>query len=191
MVCTNQTNGDKGVLNFKPKGWTSKSDYVCEGSIYNSKGVAVYELAGLWNSHLSAIQSDTNKETLLAKRKDEPEDVNLQYHFSHFLINVNNLTKEMLPQIAPTDCRLRPDQRAYEYGDNELAAKEKTRLEENQRKRKTKGEIKEKSDWKPLWFDFTMDGNDINSRFKGEYWKCRESGKWPEQILDLYNDPKN
>ena len=191
MVCTNQTTGDKAVLNFKPKGWTSKSDYVCEGFVYNAKGVAVYALDGLWNSHLTATHSETSKEVLLAKRKDEPDDISLQYYFSKFLINVNHLTKEMVPKIAPTDTRLRPDQRAYEYGDNELAAKEKTRLEENQRSRKVTGEEKEKKVWKPLWFDFTMDGNDINSRFKGEYWKCRESGKWPEQILDLYNDPTN
>lgn len=191
MVCTNQTTGDKAVLNFKPKGWTSKSDYVCEGAITNGKGATVYELAGLWNSHLTAVHVESSKEVLLAKRKDEPEDCSLQYYFSHFLINVNNLTKEMLPKMAPTDARLRPDQRAYEYGDNELAAKEKTRLEENQRKRKVGDKEEGKSTWKPLWFDFTMDGNDINSRFKGEYWKCRESGKWPAQMLDLYNDPKN
>lgn len=38
----------------------------------------------------------------------------------------------MLNEIPITDCRLRTDLRAYEYGDMELAAKEKTRLEDNQ-----------------------------------------------------------
>ncbi len=41
---------------------------------------------------------------------------------------------------APTDCRFRPDLRAYENGDLELAASEKHRLEELQRKRRKENE---------------------------------------------------
>lgn len=193
MSCLNKLTGEKAVLNFKPKGWTSKSDYVCDGAIHDGKGAVAYELAGMWNSHLTATNARTREEVLLAKRKEEPANVQLQNYFTRFLINVNHLPHSMLSKIAPTDTRLRPDQRAAEFGDLELAAKEKTRLEENQRLRKKSGEKKsgeKKSGWKPLWFDFTMDGDDINSRFKGEYWKCRETGNWPEQIMDLYNGSK-
>lgn len=188
MTCLNKITGEKAVINFKPKGWTSKSDYVCDGSIYDSKGTAVYELSGLWNSHLNAIKISTKEEVTLAKRKEEPANAHLQNYFTRFLINVNHLTHPMLAKLPPTDTRLRPDQRAHEFGDLELASKEKTRLEENQRARKRA--MEQKDGWKPIWFDFTMDGDDINSRFKGEYWKCRESGKWPDRILDLYNQPK-
>lgn len=41
--------------------------------------------------------------------------------------------KEKLP---PTDTRLRPDMRAWEHAELELASKEKERLEENQRARR-------------------------------------------------------
>ena len=27
----------------------------------------------------------------------------------------------------------------------------------------------------------------IKWEYKGEYWKVRETGNWPEEILDLYN----
>ncbi len=42
----------------------------------------------------------------------------------------------MINVLPMTDTRFRPDQRAYEYGDNNLAAHEKNRLEVNQRLRK-------------------------------------------------------
>lgn len=45
-------------------------------------------------------------------------------------MNLNNLDKDMVTMLPPTDSRLRTDQRAYEYGDVDLAAKEKHRLEE-------------------------------------------------------------
>lgn len=186
MSCLNQLTGEKGVINFKPKGWTSKDDYVCDGVIYDKKGAAVYELNGMWNSHLTAVHVNSKQEVSLAKRKKEPNNVALQNYFTQFLINVNHLSQRMLAALPPTDSRLRPDQRAHEFGDMELASREKTRLEENQRARKKKG-VQE--GYKPMWFDFTMDGNDINTRFRGEYWKCRDAGKWPDQIADLYNEP--
>lgn len=55
-------------------------------------------------------------------------------------MNLNNLTQDMLPKLPPTDSRLRTDQRAYEYGDVDLAASEKNRLEEAQRTRRKEEE---------------------------------------------------
>lgn len=46
------------------------------------------------------------------------------------MINANNLPLKIVSEIAPTDVRFRPDQRAYENGEVDLAAKEKNRLEE-------------------------------------------------------------
>lgn len=46
---------------------------------------------------------------------------------------LNHLNKENLAAIAPTDSRLRPDQRALEYRNIEVAASEKNRVEEKQR----------------------------------------------------------
>jgi len=38
---------------------------------------------------------------------------------------MNNLTQKMLYYLPPTDCRFRPDMRAYEHGDLNLGASEK------------------------------------------------------------------
>ena len=55
------------------------------------------------------------------------------YHLTHFALNLNYLPDTLLPYLPPTDSRLRPDQRALENGELELATKEKQRLEEKQR----------------------------------------------------------
>ena len=38
------------------------------------------------------------------------------YYFNELATNLNNLNAQILSAIAPTDSRLRPDQRALEYG---------------------------------------------------------------------------
>ena len=189
MTCTNSKTGDKLVVNFKPKGWTSKGDYQAEGKVFDAKGKAVLNVFGMWNSHLKIIDPVTKKETCIAKKHDNPENFELQYYFSAFNINLNNLRPDMLSKLPPTDCRLRPDQRAYEYGSLELASKEKYRLEESQRTRRKENQ-KATSAWKPKWFDFEMNGNDVtvcNFKLKDGYFQARESGKWPSDLLDLYN----
>ena len=33
-----------------------------------------------------------------------------------------------------------------------------------------------------------MDGKKVTKwKYKGEYWKIKESGEWPKEMLDLYN----
>lgn len=39
------------------------------------------------------------------------------YNFTHFAVALNELDKDMLAVLAPTDCRLRPDIRYMESGD--------------------------------------------------------------------------
>uniref|UniRef100_A0A8C7PR72 Oxysterol-binding protein n=1 Tax=Oncorhynchus mykiss TaxID=8022 RepID=A0A8C7PR72_ONCMY len=62
-----------------------------------------------------------------------------------------SLDKDMEGLIPKTDCRLRPDIRAMENGDIDLASEEKKRLEEKQRAaRKTRS--KSDDEWKTKWF---------------------------------------
>lgn len=48
---------------------------------------------------------------------------------SKFGVKLNHINFDLLHSICPTDSRLRPDIRAYEMGDWDLAKKEKARLE--------------------------------------------------------------
>lgn len=40
----------------------------------------------------------------------------------------------------------------------------------------------------PAWFEFNIVKNTVKSfSYKGEYWKTKESGAWPDNLPDLYN----
>lgn len=58
-----------------------------------------------------------------------PPNFGKYYFLSEEAMNLNYLTKEILLKLPPTDSWLRPDLRAYEFGDIENASKEKSRLE--------------------------------------------------------------
>ena len=49
---------------------------------------------------------------------------------------MNDISEILKNKLPPTDSRLRPDIRHWEHANLELASKEKSRLENNQRKRR-------------------------------------------------------
>lgn len=59
-----------------------------------------------------------------------PEKFEFNYFFSDFALQLN-VPPEYVGNIAKTDSRWRPDQRALENGDINSATREKLRLEEN------------------------------------------------------------
>lgn len=91
--------------------------------------------------------------------------------------------------VAPTDSRLRPDQRLMENGEWDEANKVKSILEENQRtvrrKREAEAETatghgKPYESYQPIWFKKEKDpitGNPLHV-FTGEYWTCKEKAAW-------------
>ncbi|XP_059502255.1 oxysterol-binding protein-related protein 1 isoform X3 [Stegostoma tigrinum] len=96
---------------------------------------------------------------LLWKITPRPPNSRQMYNFTSFAMSLNELDKEMETVIAPTDCRFRPDIKAMENGDIDLASEEKKRLEEKQRAAR-KQRAKTDNDWKnknqlaegPRWF---------------------------------------
>ncbi|KAG7455198.1 hypothetical protein MATL_G00254010 [Megalops atlanticus] len=88
---------------------------------------------------------------LLWRIAPRPENSAEMYAFSTFAMQLNELEKDMEGVIPKTDSRLRPDIRALENGDIDLASEEKKRLEEKQRAaRKTRSKSDE--EWKTRWF---------------------------------------
>ncbi|XP_072113631.1 oxysterol-binding protein-related protein 1-like isoform X1 [Mobula birostris] len=88
---------------------------------------------------------------LLWKISPRPPNSEKMYNFTNFAMSLNELDKEMENVIAPTDCRLRPDIKAMENGDIDLASEEKKRLEEKQRAAR-KHQAKTDTEWKIKWF---------------------------------------
>lgn len=91
--------------------------------------------------------------------------------------------------VAPTDSRLRPDQRLMEKTSWDEANLEKQRLEEKQRAKRRKREAeaaqaqtegKVYEGYKPTWFEKVVDdltGTPIHV-YKGGYWEAKEKGDW-------------
>lgn len=188
MTVTNEATGARLVLLLKPKGWSSRHDYEAEGKITNGDGQTFYHLYGKWNEHLTAINAQTKVETRIVARQPDAPDAESQYFFTQFQRNLNHLPAELLPRLPPSDSRLRPDQRSYEYGKLDLATAEKNRLEEKQRAAR---KLLEKSgaEWHPVWFDLrTQPNGEMDIRYLGKYFEARQARKWPPTVPDLFNN---
>jgi hypothetical protein len=102
------------------------------------------------------------------------------YNFTKFAMELN----EPEPNVAPTDSRLRPDQRLLEEGDMIASNEVKFKLEEKQRaKRKL-----QENEPEPVWFDkiIESDTQRINYAYNNKYWSCKKSQNWNE-CPDLFN----
>ncbi|XP_044076023.1 oxysterol-binding protein-related protein 1-like isoform X2 [Siniperca chuatsi] len=88
---------------------------------------------------------------LIWKITPRPDNSAKFYAFSTFAMHLNELEKSMEGVIPTTDSRLRPDIRAMENGDIDLASAEKKRLEEKQRMAR-KNRTKSTEEWKTRWF---------------------------------------
>lgn len=145
-------------------------------------------MEGNWDSKLTAKNLEIDEEYVLVEAISKPTDnYREQFSFTKFAVNLNHLTNDLAKTICPTDCRFRPDQRALEMGDRELAQDEKTRLEDAQRARR-KLRTERKEEWKPVWFREVKDAQGENSTYEpvGAYWEKRRLKDW-DDVTDIYN----
>ena len=100
------------------------------------------------------------------------------YNFTELAVQLN----EPEPGVAPTDSRLRPDQRLMEDAKWDEANLEKLRLEDKQRQTRKKRESQKNkaSEYEPVWFKKTIDPytNLPIHISTNEYWKCKENQDW-------------
>ncbi|XP_037132608.1 oxysterol-binding protein-related protein 1 isoform X2 [Syngnathus acus] len=119
---------------------------------------------------------------LIWKITPRPDNSAKFYAFSTFAMQLNELDKRMEGLLPNTDSRLRPDIRAMENGDIDVASGEKKRLEEKQRTaRKNRG--KSTDAWKNRWFQ-----QGANPHSKAQDWLCMK-GYWDRkytQLPDIY-----
>ena len=105
-------------------------------------------------------------------------------------MQLNYLPNTLKPFLAPTDSRLRPDQRALENGDLKLSADLKNMLEEKQRAVRRYNE-KHGIVHKPVYFDEWKNPDDpeaIYYKYNGTYYeKDRKERNW-SKLIDLYSD---
>lgn len=190
MTITNESSGAKATVEFKQKGmFGGRSEEVqieSYGPDGNHTGVG---LAGTWTTSLHLMDAGKSTGTEIWRAGDLVDNAAHTYGLTTFAASLNEITELEKGKLPPTDCRLRPDQRAAENGDLDTAEVWKAKLEEGQRIRRK--ELEEKGEkHKPRWF-VRVDGGDEGEevwKLKGGkegYWEERARGKWDgvENIL--------
>ncbi|XP_041375057.1 oxysterol-binding protein-related protein 6-like [Gigantopelta aegis] len=150
----------------KASHWSSKR-YEVQGEILNPEGNVVHNLFGKWNEAFYCGHSSSAR--CIWRQGAMPEDSDLYYGFSQFAIELNELDKDQIKFLPPTDSRFRPDQRLLEEGRITEAEAEKQRLEYNQRERRKKD-----GETEPRWFKKTMTNDKEVYDFTKQYWEARK-----------------
>lgn len=97
-------------------------------------------LEGAYTDKIVLKNTLTDLEELVFEAPDTfyPANSKKYFNMNYFALQMNLISDDLAKKLPPTDARLRPDLRAWENGDFDLATKEKDRLENNQRQRRTK-----------------------------------------------------
>ncbi|KUJ15600.1 uncharacterized protein LY89DRAFT_587110 [Mollisia scopiformis] len=192
MTITNETIGSKATAEFKQKGMFGGRSEDVQVESYDADGVHTgVGLTGNWTSHLRILEAGKAAGPEIWHVGELVDNAPQRYGFTTFAASLNEVTEIEKGKLPPTDCRLRPDQRAAEQGDLDQAEQWKSTLEDNQRNRRRhleeKGEVH-----KPRWFVKVEGGDDGEEvwKLKGGkegYWEERAKGQWMgvENVLAL------
>ncbi|BGP16866.1 hypothetical protein JCM10213_007313 [Rhodosporidiobolus nylandii] len=216
MIVTNHRTGETCILTFKPRGWRGGNACEIKGEVKDANGRKHWDIAGKWSTQLVARRAGagtgelapdaslpTNGDGEVAPEyirlwKNSVKPPNMPFNLTPYAITLNDINDDLKPWLPPTDCRLRPDQHAFEAGKFERANDLKSELEEHQRETRRKRERGELPPHKPRWFSRRTD-EDSGALFwepartaegQLQYWeerlrvgKARLSGEkveWPE-----------
>ncbi|CAJ0580671.1 unnamed protein product, partial [Mesorhabditis spiculigera] len=193
MEIINHSNDHRCTVKFSPYSYFGKdAQRQVGGLVLDQNKVARFAIGGTWDSSLwkaklsagSTKPNPSDKETIWTAHKPI-EGCEKMYSFTRFAIELN----EPEPGVAPTDSRLRPDQRLMEEGNWDEANKRKIEIEEKQRARRRKQDqeaekaLKDGNVYKehtPKWFVKVMDPdtNLMCHLSTGEYWECKKKQDW-------------
>jgi len=199
MELMNHTTNDKCYMKFEPYSYFGGTPKKVTGTINSRDGKVEWVLNGTWDSKMegskvigeSVVKGKQHLEIgsckTLWKRNPIEEEAEKYYNFTRFACELNELEEA----VAPTDSRLRPDQRLMEEGSWDEANTEKVRLEEKQRavrrKRELEAELalqegREYEDYQPLWFTKVEDkqagGGKLIHVYSGNYWESKDKQDW-------------
>uniref|UniRef100_A0A8C5HC07 Oxysterol-binding protein n=1 Tax=Gouania willdenowi TaxID=441366 RepID=A0A8C5HC07_GOUWI len=200
----NNTTKETCRLKFSPYSYFSREvPRKVTGVVEDSEGAAHYILSGTWDDKMESAKivdssegcssSEGKQKTvyqtlqpkLLWKKYPLPDNAENMHFFSSLALTLN----EPEEGVAPTDSRLRPDQRLMEAGLWDEANSQKQRLEENQRLERKRREAQANQvldedieGYQPLWFEKRTDERTGESIYvyKGGYWEAKERQDWSQ-----------
>ena len=204
MIVTNHTTGDTITVDMKQRGWRASSAYQLSGQALDRNGVPQWAMGGHWNSKIFAkkITKEQQDGGSSVQRKmsiiEDPDKGSAKstdpfsgakflvwqvaprpkvpFNLTAFAVTLNGLDDNLKKWIAPTDTRLRPDQRDMEEGNYDRAADEKHRVEVKQRQARKRREEKGET-YTPNWFTKKKHPvtGDMFWDYNGKYWPERKN----------------
>jgi hypothetical protein len=194
MTIVSETTGAKAVCTFKAGGMFAGRSEEVSVQVFDATGsVLPMGATGKWTSDLQLTSNGQPTGKTIWKVGDLVDKPEKHYGLTTFAAALNQVTSIEQDRMAPTDSRLRPDQRALEDGEVDLAEALKAKLEERQRGRRRVME-EHGGVWKPRWFtkvgsaEAAALGEDEIWRLKGGkdgYWECRERGDFGD-VMDVF-----
>lgn len=205
IIGLNSSAGIKCHLKYIPYSYFSREQQRrVKGVIMNRQNEVKWVLRGTWDAkiEISSVLSTngtssnqvykTGAYKTIWNRVMPPADSEKYYNFTTLACQLN----EMEDGIAPTDSRLRPDQRLMEENKWDESNTEKVRLEEKQRlkRRAREAEAEAAADkgspyppYEPIWFAREREeGTDnVIHVYKGTYWEHKRNQDW-SQCPDLF-----
>jgi hypothetical protein len=185
IVC--ESTGAKATCTFKAGGMFAGRSEEVSVQVHDASGTLLpLGAAGKWTSELHFTNNNQPSDKTVWKAGALVPAPEKHYGFTTFAAALNDLTAIEDGHVAPTDSRLRPDQRALEDGDLDSAEALKARLEERQRARRRVLE-EHGEEYHPRWFTKVEDGEGVGldgeevwrlKSGKEGYWECREKGEW-------------
>uniref|UniRef100_A0A3P8UL75 Oxysterol-binding protein n=1 Tax=Cynoglossus semilaevis TaxID=244447 RepID=A0A3P8UL75_CYNSE len=200
----NVTTKDTCRLKFSPYSYFSREvPRKVTGVVEDRDGTARYILSGTWDEKMESSKIvdsspggggsegkqktvyQTRQPKLLWKKYPLPENAENMHFFSSLALTLN----EPEEGTAPTDSRLRPDQRLMEEGLWDEANAQKQRLEERQRLERKKREAQANQaleedieGYQSMWFEKRTEettGETIYV-YKGGYWEAKDRQDWSQ-----------
>lgn len=182
------SNGSKASIEYKSGSMFSGRSEELKAVLHDPKGNVMkgYSLDGRWTQSIDMTADGKSKGKVweVGKLVNNPSK---HFGFTQFAASLNEITSIEKGHMAPTDSRLRPDQRVYEEGDVDNAETWKLQLEENQRQRRKHME-ENNITYQPKFFEFD-EKESIWKLMAGDknYWRRRRIGDWtPNGLDDLF-----
>ncbi|KAG5929002.1 hypothetical protein E4U42_007499 [Claviceps africana] len=183
MHVNNDSTGHKACVEFKSKGmFGGRAEDVYVSTFSPDGSDTGSGLTGTWTGGLKTVGPGKAASEQIWQVGQLVENAAQTYGMTMFAATLNEITEVEKGKMAPTDCRLRPDQRFAEHGDLDAAEKWKHNLEEAQRARRReledRGEVQ-----RPRWFvkaEDSPDGEEVWKIKTGKegYWEERSRGHW-------------
>ncbi|XP_050081424.1 oxysterol-binding protein 2 isoform X3 [Anopheles maculipalpis] len=190
--------GVKCHLKYLPYSYfTRDTQRRVKGVVMDSGNQVKWVINGTWDSKIeiapvtstsgsmeNPVYKTGNYKTAWTRRMPPP-DSDKYYNFTLLACQLN----EPEPNVAPTDSRLRPDQRLMEDGKWNESNQEKLRLEECQRARRRQREAEAETaasegrpypPYEPIWFGKEKEEGTDNlvHVYKGTYWDSKAKQDW-------------